>query len=46
MREIVISNLMRAKNKQSFLLIDLEGDKEHRFRCDFDSYFVIKDDLM
>jgi DNA polymerase III delta prime subunit len=34
-----------TKNKQSFLLIDLEGDKEHRFRCDFDSYYEIDDSM-
>jgi hypothetical protein len=32
-----------TENKQSFLLIDLEGDKSHRFRKNFDELFVVDD---
>ena len=34
-----------TKSKMSFLLIDLDGEKEYRFRCNFDSYYEI-DDVM
>jgi ABC-type dipeptide/oligopeptide/nickel transport system ATPase component len=32
-----------TENKQSFLLIDLEGDKLHRFRKNFDEIYEIDD---
>jgi ABC-type dipeptide/oligopeptide/nickel transport system ATPase component len=32
-----------TENKQSFLLIDLEGDKSHRFRKNFDEIYEIDD---
>ena len=32
-----------TKSKQDFLLIDLEGDKDERFRKNFDEIYVVKD---
>jgi DNA polymerase III delta prime subunit len=34
-----------TSSKMSFLLIDLEGDKKHRFRNNFDSFYQIDDDM-
>jgi hypothetical protein len=31
------------KSKQDFLMIDLEGDKEERFRKNFDEIYVVED---
>ena len=32
-----------TKSKQDFLMIDLEGDKEERFRKNFDEIYVVED---
>lgn len=34
-----------TKSKQDFLLIDLEGDKDERFRKNFDEIYVIEDSM-
>jgi hypothetical protein len=34
-----------TRDKQGFLMLDLEGDKEKRFRSGFNEYYVVEEEL-